>query len=81
MACREVESWYLTTTGFQVLQDKMVRVKGQDGKCNDKLWRSTTGWFAGVRSQGPDTEPWRVGEITFDILPIHCDKSGKYHQS
>ena len=50
------------------------------GSVSDKPSRVMTGGFSGGRSQSPDIELWRVGEISniFDILSIHSDKSGNY---
>ena len=36
-ACLEVEPWYLTKTGRQVFQDKMVTVYDKTGRVTDKL--------------------------------------------
>ena len=80
-ACLEVESWYLTKTGWQVFQDNTVTVEDKIGSVTDKLLRSTTGRLPGGPSNSLDTESWRVSDISnmFYFLLIHRVKPGNYN--
>ena len=82
-ACLEVESWYLTRTGREFYQDKTVTLQDKMGSVTNKPYRSRTGWFPGGPSHSPDTESWKVREISniFDILLIHHEKPGNYNRS